>query len=416
MPRQILITSWGSYGDLYPYIGLGQALSRRGHRVVLAVPAFYRDIVERAGLEICPAGPGVDVNDRATIARIMDPVQGPSTVVRELIMPALAQTVRELEPAVRAADVVVSHPITFAAPPLAEKHGRPWVSTILAPLSFFSATDFPVLSGAPAIARLARLGPAFGRAMLRFAHLVTRTWSEPVHALRRELGLPGRGDPLYEGQFSPLLTLALFSRVLSAPQPDWPLRARCTGFVFYNGPDPLTAELEAFLAAGPPPVVFTLGTSAVLAAGGFYKESAAAALRAGMRAVLLTGGFPENHPGIDSPDLLIVDRAPHQLLFPRAAAVVHQGGVGTLGQGLRAGRPTIVVPYSHDQPDNAARVQRLGVSRTIFPRRYRASLVARDLQALLADGGARARAEQVASVVRCEGGVEEAADAIEQLR
>jgi rhamnosyltransferase subunit B len=416
VPRRIVITSWGSYGDLYPYIGLGQALRARGHDVVLAVPAFYRDLVERAGLEMHPAGPGVDIDDRATIARLMDPVRGASTIIREVIMPALPQTARELDPVVRGADLVISHPITFAAPVLAQKIGRPWISTILSPLSFFSASDFPVLSGAPAIAPIARLGPVFGRAMVRFAHFVTRSWVEPVYALRKELGLPRGADPIYDGQFSPALTLALFSRVLAAPQPDWPPHARCTGFVFYNGPDPLSPELEGFLSSGPPPVVFTLGTSAVFSAGTFYQESAAAAMRLGVRAVLLTGGFPENAPGIRSSSILVVDRAPHQLLFPRAAAIVHQGGAGTLGQALRSGRPTLVVPYSHDQPDNAARVRALGVSRTVFPAKYRAGKVAAELQTLLKEGDYRARAQRIGETVRSEGGAEEAADAVEQLR
>jgi len=133
-------------------------------------------------------------------------------------------------------------------------------------------------------------------------------------------------------------------------------------------------------------VVFTLGTSAVAAAGTFYEESAAAAARLGLRAVLLTGGFERNTPRHTvSPDILIVDHAPHQLLLPRAAAIVHQGGIGTTGQALRAGRPMLVVPHSHDQPDNAFRVTNLGVARTVFPGAYRAPRVARDLGHLLGD-------------------------------
>ena len=96
---------------------------------------------------------------------------------------------------------------------------------------------------------------------------------KPVFDLRRELGLPPGDHPLFEGQFSPALTLALFSRVLAAPQPDWPPNVSVTGFVFYNGPDALQPELEAFLNAGDSPVVFTLGTSAVAAAGNFMKKA-----------------------------------------------------------------------------------------------------------------------------------------------
>ena len=220
---------------------------------------------------------------------------------------------------------------------------------------------------------------------------------------------------MFEGLFSPHLTLALFSRVLGEPQPDWPLNVVTTGFVFYNGPDALDAQLEEFLAAGEPPVVFTLGTSAVGAAGRFYHESAAAAGRLGVRAVLLTGGFAKNVPDDPlPPGVLLVDRAPHQLLFPRASAVVHQGGAGTTGQALRAARPTIIVPHGHDQPDNAHRVAQLGVSRTIYPPRYQAQRVARELDLVL-HGDYAQRAAEVAEVVRHENGAEAAAAAIDRL-
>jgi UDP:flavonoid glycosyltransferase YjiC (YdhE family) len=272
-----------------------------------------------------------------------------------------------------------------------------------------------VLPAAPAITPIARLSPVLGRTMVRFAHYATRRWSEPVQALRAASGLARGRDPIFEGQFSPVLTLALFSPVFGAPQPDWPANTRTTGFVFYNGPDPLSPELEAFLAAGASPVVFTLGTSAIYAAGTFYQESAAAALRLGLRAVLLTGGFPENRPQTSSKDIMVIDGAPHQLLFPRAAAVVHQGGVGTTGQALRAGRPTIVVPHAHDQPDNASRVAALGVSRTIYPRAYRVTRVARELEKLLGHQDYRSNAERVGGLVRAENGARSAADAIGEL-
>jgi rhamnosyltransferase subunit B len=415
MGHRIVITSWGSFGDVYPYVGLARALQSRGHRPVLAVPRYYAPIIEREGLECRPVGPDVDPNDRAMFARVMHPTKGPEAIVRDWVMPAVSKTYAELTAAAHDADLIVSHPATYAAPILAEKRGLPWVSTVLSPMSFFSVTDFPALPASPGLVHLRRLGPWVGRLFVRLAHHVTRDWSEPVHRLRAELGLPRGANPIYEGQFSPLLTLALFSRAIGAPQPDWPARTRVTGFVFYNGSEGLSPELEAFLDAGPPPVVFTLGSSAVGAAGSFYEESAAATARLGIRAVLLTGGFADNLPRVSSPNILLVDRAPHQLLFPRASAIVHQGGIGTTGQALRAGKPMLVVPYSHDQPDNAFRVRSLGVSRTVFPPAYRAARVARELEQLLREPAYRATATIVADEVKAEGGAAAAADAIGDL-
>ena len=416
MPRRVVITCWGSYGDVYPYVGLAKALIALGHRVLVAAPAYYRPTVEQEEIEFAAVVPDVDPNDRATIARIMHPAKGTEAILRGLLMPALSRTYEELRGACTGADLVVSHPITFAAPVVAETQGLPWVSTLLAPLSFFSTTDLPVFPPAPWLVHLRWLGPWFGRMFVSLAHRATQAWMEPVYRLRLEHGLPPGLHPLFEGQFSPAMTLALFSRVLAKPQRDWPPSVQLTGFVFYNGPGLLDPALESFLASGQPPVVFTLGTSAVGAAGAFYQESVKAIADLGMRAVLLTGGFPENQPtGRLPPGVLLVDRAPHHLLFPYAGAVVHQGGIGTTAQALRAARPMLVVPHGHDQPDNAFRVTNLGVARTVFPQQYRAPRVARELGQLLHVGRYQARSAAIAAVVREEAGADGAAAAIDRL-
>lgn len=237
-------------------------------------------------------------------------------------------------------------------------------------------------------------------------------WLQQVHALRDELHLPSIGNPLFEGQRSPHLNLALFSRVLGEAQRDWAPRTEITGFPFYNEAAPLSHELEAFLDAGPPPVVFTLGSSAVWTPGSFYVESAEVVEKLGLRAVMLVGPLPENRPQVDPNRVLLVESAPHERLFPRAACIVHQGGVGTTGQALRAGKPMLVVPHAHDQPDNAYRVQRLGISRTIFPGAYQAHRVARAIAGLLEQPTVAARAALVGATVRSEGGAELAADLI----
>ena len=206
----------------------------------------------------------------------------------------------------------------------------------------------------------------------------------------------------------------MFSRVLGEPQPDWPVRTHLTGFVPYNGqPAPLPPDLETFLSDGDAPIVFTLGTSAVGAAGAFYDESAAAARRLGRRAVLLVGRDPANRPRAPlTANLIAVEYASHAALFPRAAVVVHHGGVGTTGQVLRSGRPMLVVPHAHDQPDNAHRVERLGVARVLSPPRYTAARAARALISLLDDSRYAERAIGAAAVVRGEPGVDAACEMI----
>jgi rhamnosyltransferase subunit B len=249
--------------------------------------------------------------------------------------------------------------------------------------------------------------------------LVSRKWPEPIYDLRAELGLERGANPLFDAKHSPYLVLALFSRALGKEQKDWPAHTMITGFCFYDsdaGNAALPRHLEAFLAVGPAPVVFTLGSAAVLAAGRFYEFSAKAAVRLGIRAVLLIGSDERNRPPQALPETICVaEYAPYSALFSRAALVVHQGGVGTTAQCLRAGKPMLIMPYSHDQPDNARRMRRLGVARVIQRSNYLPVRVARKLAAMLEEPRFAARAAVVADRVTHEDGVASVCDALEEL-
>lgn len=299
---------------------------------------------------------------------------------------------------------------------VAEKLEMRWASSAMAPISFFSAYDPPVLAPFPFLAKLRRFGLIVNRGVINFAKFVSKSWAEPVHQLRRELGLPPLiGNPFIDDKFSPYLVLALFSPVLAKPQPDWPTNTVMAGFTFYDGSQggtELTPQLKQFLAAGEPPVIFTLGSAAVMAPGNFYQESIQAAKQLNRRAVLLIGKNtpPENL----SENILAVSYAPYSQIFPYACAIVHQGGIGTTAQALRAGRPTLVMPYSHDQPDNATRVERLGTSRTIPRKQYLASRVAKELRELLENPSYGTQAAEIGRIIQAENGVGVACDAIEK--
>ena len=207
--------------------------------------------------------------------------------------------------------------------------------------------------------------------------------------------------------------------MLGTEQKDWPENTLITGFCYYDadvGNAKLPEHLENFVAGGEAPVVFTLGSAAVLAAGKFYEFSARAAMKLGVRAVLLIGSDPRNRPERELPETICVaDYAPYAALFSRAQMVVHQGGVGTVAQCLRAGKPMLIMPYSHDQPDNARRMRRLGVGRTIQRQKYTPLRVARRLKAMLEDERMRRRAASVGERLKQEDGVRVACDALEQL-
>lgn len=423
---RIVLATFGSLGDLHPVLALASELRRRGHTAEIATTEFYRAKVTALGFRFHALRPEMMIIDEALVRAIMDGPRGSERLLRGLMFPAVRDMHADLAPIVAGADLLVCNELVYAAPLLAEQAGLRWVSFSLAPLSLFSNFDPPIPPVALAGEWAHAVPPGLVRATKAFAKLTTRHWWTPVRQLRRELGLPPGGNPLFEGKFSPRLDLALFSPLLAAPQRDWPASTVQTGFCFYDedetppaGREPvertLPAAVEAFLTAGPAPILFTLGSAAVHAADDYYHESALAARRLGHRALLLLG---KNPPPPDLPDSMLAwDYLPFARIFPRVAAIVHQGGVGTTAQALRAGRPMLVVPWAHDQPDNAARVGRLGVARTLRRSRYRAARVARELAALLATPDIATRAESIGARIRGESGTAAACDALEtQLR
>jgi UDP:flavonoid glycosyltransferase YjiC (YdhE family) len=414
---RVLLCTWGSLGDLFPYLGIAERLAADGHEPIIAAPPFYRSMIEAAGIAFHGVPPDVDPNDAERVRRFMDPRTGSEAVV-EYVAPAVVDSFNALLPAARDADLIVTHAITFAAVVAAEVLGTRWISTVLAPASFFSIHDFPVLSAAPSLARVMALGAPVGWFLRKISRAASLPWLGPVRALRADLGLPDRGEPLFEGQFSPHGTLALYSRVLGEPQRDWPPHTQMTGFIVRDHDAALPDVVARFLDEGDAPIVFTLGSSAVGAAGTFYDDAIEAVTALGRRAVLLTGRYRRNLSSSISTlpsSILAVEYAPHGSLFARAAATVHHGGVGTLGEALRAGRPMLVVPFSHDQPDNGARVERLGVARVLPRRDATARTLQSELEVLLGDDDYARRAEEVGQIVGGEDGVGAACRALEEL-
>lgn len=413
----VVLATFGSLGDLHPKISLGLGLKDRGHRVAIAAMEYYRDKISDLGLDFAPMAPHLDPDDRELGKRLMDAEKGSETVIRELIMPNLRRMYDDMLAAVSDADVLVSGEITYAVKSVVEKSGVKWVSTSLQPGTFFSAYDPFLPPMAPWFQHLRFLGPVFYRNFYKLMIWTARDWYTPYKEFRRELGLSEDHDPIFHEKYSDLKHLALFSRALGAPQPDWPENAVQPGFCFYDGHagyEALQPELEAFLNSGEPPIVFTLGSAAVMDPRDFFEQSSDAARKLGRRAVLLYGVFNEPPKGLSN-DVVGFDYAPYSQLFPRAACVVHQAGVGTTGQVLRAGVPHLIMPYAHDQPDNAARCRRLGVSETISRDSYTADRAAAMLEKILSNERYKLAAVEAKAIIDAEPGAEGACDEIEKI-
>lgn len=417
--RRIVLATFGSLGDLHPFVALAKELQTRGHVPVLATSEYHRERIERQGIEFVPVRPDLlDLEGKPEFFRdLMDRKKGSEVVIRQVFMPHLRASYDDLREAVRGADLLVSHQVAFAGPLVAEVTGMPWVSAVLSPISLLSKHDPSVPPQAPWLRHFRRLGPRFHAPIHGLARRMLRGWTEPVQHLRKELGLRPVIDPMFEGANSPTCMLVLFSKVLGEPQPDWPPQAVQTGFAFFDDAlaTGMTAELKQFLSDGPPPIVFTLGSSAVMDAGTFYETSRETAKQLDRRAIFLIGIDPRNQPREPLPkSMLALEYAPHSALFPRASAIVHQGGVGTTAQALRSGRPMLVVPWGHDQVDNAYRVCRLGVARTLSRDQYTVRGATTALRHLLDEPTHITRASEVGRLVRAEHGARTACEAIER--
>ncbi len=388
---RIILNTFGSLGDLHPYLAIALELKRRGHQAVIATHGLYRDRVEAMLLEFAPVRPHFDEwGDLSGVLRdAMDARRGSDVVLQKLVLPYLRQSRDDLLVACRGADLVVDHVLTFTSPLVAEKLGLPRVSTTLQPFAMFSRHDPPVAPAVAWLGRLRGLGPWPWRLLWALGRAVTRPWFREVDAMRSEMGLPPSDRHPMLQSHSDQLHLVLFSRELAPPQKDWPASAVQPGFPFHDRGvegQGMPLALEVFLRQGDAPLVFTLGSSAVFAAGDFYIVAAAAARAMNRRAVLLVGEQGLN----DVPGVPAISHAP-------------------------MGERILVVPFSHDQPDNAERCRQLGIARTLKRTQVSAAAFQRELTALLADDRAAARAREVAGRMEQEPGAAGAADAIEAL-
>src|SRR5262245_2385041 len=301
------------------------------------------------------------MDDPALMRAIAESPSGLEWLVAEHLLPKIHESFDDLRTCARDAAAVIVGSLSYAAPAAAEACGVPWYLTLLS----------------------------------------------PTFAAKRHEAPPG-----LRAVRSPRLALGLFSSVLGNVESGWPAGTMLTGFPFYDDPPAdVAAPLDAFLKNGDAPVVFTLGTAAVFDPRSFFDESLAAARWLGRRALLLTGRTQLR--GDRSSDVLAIPYAPYSIVFPRAAAIVHHGGIGTVGQALRAGRPMLVVPRFLDQPNNALRVRRLGVGRVMHASAYTAKHAAAELSQLLENPRYGARAREVGAIVRLERGTATACDALE---
>ncbi|MFG0285077.1 MAG: glycosyltransferase [Phycisphaerales bacterium JB039] len=409
---RIGVISTGSHGDIHPYIAIGRALAARAHEVIFIASPYFQPDIERAGLDFRPLAPEIDVAPLMRNPDLMHPRRGPKMVFRLLAdsTPRVLDALEQLH-AEAPLDALLAHHIVLGAPWFADRRAVPLASGVLAPMLWFNPADpVPALQRRPGGAALA---------WARLQERIVRKWMPVtvdrwVNGVRRRCGLAPQPGAFMKTFLGGDVRLGLWSAALRGPLPGDPEGVIC-GFPFYDRAEQtLDPAIERFCADGPAPVVFSLGTAASHLPGDFYELAAAACARAGVRGLLLTT-TPDTAPSKLPPGVAAFGYAPFSHVLPRAGAFVCHGGIGSIAQGLRAGCPTLVVAFAHDQFNNGVRIQQAGAGLMIRRPRLTIHRLSSLLRRLLDDQSMRSCARQMRSHMAHEDGAERAADEIERI-
>ncbi|MBV9393695.1 MAG: glycosyltransferase family 1 protein [Methylobacteriaceae bacterium] len=416
MSPHISIFTLGSRGDTQPFCVLGGALQNAGYDVTLCAPEPYRPFVESFGLKLRPVGTHLaGLKDSEAMNAL---VRG--GINRFLGLPAffreaqagLVDFLTECWDAVEESDLAVFIPTTFFVADLARMRGIPSVRVALQPV-FPTAKQATALFGSTDRGALAN---KLSYEIPRIAAPILWTGSHGFKAATgRKLHLGALPNPM-TFRASDSLNLMAYSSALSPDPGDWPFEAKITGAWFYDA-EPhlaLAADIEDFLAKGP---AIYIGFGSMK----WHSEQSANAVfdaiaEWGGRA-LITSGWgglmpPQNVPA----NIMFTGPVHHSLLFPRVSAVVHHGGAGTTAEGLRHGRPTLILPQFMDQYDWARRIEELGAGPPFLPmKKVTAVELAERLNALVETERYRVGAAAIAGKIAHEPGVAGAVAEIEKV-
>lgn len=395
---KILIATIGSHGDVLPFIALGKEFLRRGHEVcVYTSPAFERQVCDE-GLAFVPIGTLADYEAALCNPEIVDLTKSQQVLARVLseAVPLLYRALSaDIEPG---RTIVIGSAMAFATRLIWEKLRVPTVTIHLAPSALRSSYKLARFNESKDLQNLPRWA---NRSIwwLIDRLFLDRLFGPGLNRHRTALGLPPVKRLFHDWIHGGDLVIGMFPAWFADLQPDRPAKLKLTNFPLYDSSceAALPAEVKAYLAAGPAPVLFTAGT-ATASAYDFFTTSVEACRITGRRGILLTR-FAKQIPADLPPGVVHFDYLPFSLVLPQMAAFVHHGGIGSLSQALRAGVPQLIRPMAFDQFDNALRVVNLGVARELLPRDYQPQAVEQALAELIDDGEVRKQCQKYADLL-----------------
>lgn len=417
---RILLTTFGSSGDLNPFLAVGLGLRARGHEVTFVVERNFQQPVNALGFPVALLTGDAEttlMHRAESLVSRATPLASLRILMNEVILPALRPKIEELRAACAEADVLVSSAQQLAASFVADLTHIPWASIALSPVLVPSPHLEPQPTPVPIPHALQPLANRVSWAMGMTA--VRQLWDVPVNKVRAEYGLPPLRDVAQTGNLSRQLTAMAVSPAYTPRPPDWPAWVHQTGFCFWDAPDSWQEppELTAFLAGDRPVVALSSGSMADKVGGAFdpmYRAGIEAIRQAGARALVI-GAPPGALPHPLPEDVFAADFAPFSRVYPQCAAAIHHGGMGTVAQSLRAGIPALVVPWGVDQFFSGAQLARVGAGRWLRRPAFTAERGAREVAALLEEPSYRKRATAIAEQIATEDGVADFITLLEKL-
>lgn len=378
---EILLLPFGSAGDVFPFIWLGRHLMARGHRVTMITACLFEEQAKRAGLNFVSLGEKEEFETMIRDPRIWKLGHG-TKVVFEFAAKSVEPYLAAIESCGKV-DLMLAPVTAFGARLAREKLGTPLITVHLQPAVFLSVYETPLLH--PAMRWLRRMPVWFKRALFSLPNPVDLFALPKVRRICEANGVKPPRSLWREWWDSPDGVLALFPEWFAKPQPDWPVNLLQWTFPLEDlaKEQPLSTDLQAFLAAGEKPVVFTPG-SANVQASRFFAVAAQAVAQVGCRAVFVTREPKQVPPNLPA-NILTVEYAPFSTLLKQASVFVHHGGIGTMSQAFAAGVPQLIMHMAHDQPDNADRVERLAAGVGLSVRQFTPDRVAKELRGLIWD-------------------------------
>jgi len=393
----VVITTLGSYGDVYPFVGLGVSLSRRGHNVTLLTNPFFEELARKYSLDFLPIGTREQYEEFSTHPALFDPRNSLSVFFKTLIIPSIRPAYERIHERIQPdKTLIVSGNTVFAARLIQEKHQVPVITIHTIPMALKSAHEMPKN-------RMFPFPDWLPLALKRFYWWVAdKAVVDPLicpelNTFREELGLPPVSRIMTKWSNSPHMVIGLFPPWFAQPQPDWPQGTRLTGFpLFDEDQESSTApEITAFLDQGEPPIVF-MPASLMQQAKHFFHIAVKSCQEVGKRAILLSR-YKHHIPDLLPEGIQHFEYIPLQHILPRVDALVHQGGIGTCAQALRHGAPQLIRPMAYDQFDNAWRLKSLGVGDWIVPEKWNVPTVTAKIQAITSASNVRERCQAIAS-------------------